>query len=304
MAASPALSTADHLQPVADPRDLYRIQCLDRAIDLLELLSECHQLPTLAGICQHTGLHKSTAHRLLMVLQRSGIIERTADHRYHLGLKLHELGQRALDQVDLRARARPHFRRLAAQVHETVHLGVLQKAKVVYLEKLDANNHAVCFGSIAGTSNPVYCTAMGKAILAFLAPDIADEVIAGIRFRRFTANTLCSEPELRRALERVRRRGYAVDDEEIEPGVRCIGAPVFGPFGTPVAAVSISGSVARITPQRAPGIADHLLRCCREMSLSLSPERRSSPPLAVVRGSGANAQALSAPAVLQLTILR
>jgi DNA-binding IclR family transcriptional regulator len=284
---------------VEPARDQYRIQCLDRAIELLEFLSETDKLPTLAGICQHTGLHKSTAHRLLMVLERSGLIERTGDHRYRLGLKLHELGQRALDQIDVRTRARPHLRSLSAQMHETVHLGVLQKAKVVYLEKLDANSRTVCFASVTGTSNPVYCTAMGKAMLAFLAPDAAEEVIAGIRFRRFTANTLGSEGELRSALERARRRGYAIDDEEIEPGVRCIGAPIFSPSGAPIAAVSISGPVARMTPQRAPGIAEHLQRCCREISQSLFCERRSSAPLTVVRGSAARRQEPEGPAALQ-----
>ena len=299
MAASLAVTSLGPLEPGAEPeRDQYRIQCLNRAIDLLDLLSESESLPTLAGICQRSGLHKSTAHRLLMVLERSGLVERTPDHRYRLGLKLHELGQRALDQIDLRVRAKPHFRRLSAQVHETVHLGVLQKASVVYLEKLDANCRTVCPGSVTGTSNPVYCTAMGKAMLAFLAPGSAEEVIAGIRFRRFTANTLCSESELRSALERVRRRGYAIDDEEIEPGVRCIGAPVFSPSGAPIAAVSISGPVVRITPQRAPGIAEHLLRCCREISRSLSGERSSSPSLTVVRSRTARPQRSDALQVL------
>lgn len=299
MATTVAITTSGLLEPELERGgDQYRIQCLDRAIDLLELISASDRLPTLAAICQKSGLHKSTAHRLLMVLQRSGIIERTADHRYHLGLKLYELGQRALDQVDLRTRARPHFRRLAARVHETVHLGVLQGAKIVYLEKLDANSRTVCFGSVTGASNPVYCTAMGKAMLAFMPADAAEEVIAGIRFRRFTARTLCSEAELRSALERVRRRGYAIDDEEIEPGVRCIGAPILSPSGIPVAAASISGPVVRITAQRAPGIAEHLLRCCRDISLALPQERRSSPSLLVSRGSAGQSQKSGIAAVL------
>jgi DNA-binding IclR family transcriptional regulator len=299
MATSLAVTSSDLAEQATERAcDQYRIQCVNRAIDLLEMICESDTLPTLAAVCQQTGMHKSTAHRLLMVLQRSGMIERTADQRYRLGLKLHELGQRALEQIDLRARAKPHFHQLSGQVHETVHLGVLQKTRVVYLEKLDANSRPVCMGSVTGTSNPVYCTAMGKAMLAFVAPDAAEEVIADIRFRRFTANTLCTEGELRSSLERVRRRGYAIDDEEIEPGVRCIGAPVFGPAGMPIAAVSISGPVARMTPLRAPGIAEHLLRCCRQISMSLSSERGSPSSLTVVRGSAVEPQRCDAPAVL------
>jgi DNA-binding IclR family transcriptional regulator len=275
MASSLAVtSPMEFDRAAAGARDQYRIQCLNRAIQLLDLVGECDDLPTLATVCQYTGLHKSTAHRLLMVLERSGMIERTEDNRFRLGMKLYELGIRALDQVDLRARVRPHFRRLSAQVRETIHLGVLQKASVVYLEKMDPNARSVCPGSSTGSSNPVYCTAMGKAMLAYLPPEAADTVIAGIRFRRFTPNTLGSECELREALERIRRRGYAVDDEEIEEGVRCIGAPIFSAGGIPIAAVSVSGPVARITSLRASGIAECLLRCCRDISGSLGRDRR------------------------------
>ena len=291
MASSLAVtSPVEFARTAANPRDQYRIQCLDRAMQMLELLGECDVLPNLAMVCEYTGLHKSTAHRLLMVLERSGMIERTADNRFRLGMKLYELGVRALDQVDLRERVRPHFRRLSAQVRETIHLGVLQKSSVVYLEKIDANARTVCPGSATGASNPVYCTAMGKAMLAYLPQEEADAVIAGIRFRRFTANTLCSEYELRESLERIRRRGYAIDDEEIEEGVRCIGAPILSARGLPVAAVSVSGPVTRITPLRASGIAESLIRCCRDISSSLGRDRRrmhtiTTFPGAAVAGS-------------------
>ena len=113
-----------------------------------------------------------------MVLERCGLIERTPENRFRLGLKLYELGSRAVEQIDLRARVHPWFRRLSAQVGETIHLGVLQKTTVVYLDKVEPNNRRTWLSSRIGASNPVYCTAMGKAMLAFLPEE------AGCRHHR------------------------------------------------------------------------------------------------------------------------
>src|SRR5579875_64821 len=161
-----------------DPRsapDPYQLQSLNRAVAVLDLLAESDAPLSLADVCERMSLHKSTAHRALMVLERTRLIERTAENRFRLGLRLYELGSRAVEQIDLRARVQPWFRRLSAQVGETVHLGVLQKTTVVYLDKVEPSNRRVWLASRVGASNPVHCTAMGKAMLAFL-PDheIAD----------------------------------------------------------------------------------------------------------------------------------
>jgi DNA-binding IclR family transcriptional regulator len=128
-----------------------------------------------------------------------------------------------------------------------------------------------------GTSNPVYCTSMGKAMLAFQPPDVIDQIVSKIRFVRYTPKTLTSPDALLRALERVRRRGYAIDDQEIEMGVRCIGAPIFDEKRNAIAAVSVSGPASRITPPTMPEITEHLLRCCRDISLSLGAQAKKRP---------------------------
>ncbi len=258
----------------ADP---YQLQSLDRAVGVLDLLGESEGPLGLADVCERMALHKSTAHRALMVLERCGLIERTPENRFRLGLKLYELGTRAVEQIDLRARVHPWFRRLSVQVGETVHLGVLQKTTVVYLDKVEPNNRRVWLASRIGTSNPVYCTAMGKAMLAFLPEETAADIMGRIRFVRFTHRTLMTPEALMRSLDRVRRRGYAIDDEEVEEGVRCIGAPILNEMGHPMAAVSISGPTSRITQQSVPGIAEHLMRCCREISSSLGVRERRKP---------------------------
>jgi len=257
--------------------DPYQLQSLDRAVAVLELLGESDGPLGLADVCERMELHKSTAHRALMVLERTCLIERTPENRFRLGLKLYELGSRAIEQIDLRARVQPWFRKLSAQVGETVHLGVMQKTSIVYLDKVDPINRRVWLASRIGASNPVHCTAMGKAILAFLPPDAAADIIAHIRFTRFTPRTLCTPEALQRSLDRVRRRGYAIDDEEVECGVRCVGAPILNESGRPVAAVSVSGPSSRITQQSVPGIAEHLLKCCREISASLGTRERRRP---------------------------
>jgi DNA-binding IclR family transcriptional regulator len=274
-------------EAVANPDGPYHLHGLERAVSVLEALGESDAPLSLAEICQRMSLHKSTAHRSLMVLERSALIERTQENRFRLGLKLYELGNRAVEQIDLRARVYPFFRRLAMEVGETVHLGVLQKTSVVYLDKVEPNRR-VCMSSKTGTSNPVYCTSMGKAMLAFQPEEVMEHILAKIRFVRYTPKTLCSQETLRTSLERVRRRGYAIDDEEIELGVRCIGAPVFNESHLAIAAVSVSGPSSRITAQSVPEIAKRLLICCRDISasLGLQPRKKSrqlSPFLRVYR---------------------
>jgi DNA-binding IclR family transcriptional regulator len=246
----------------------YQLHGLERAVSVLETLSQSEAPLSLADICHCMNLHKSTAHRALMVLERSALIERTSENRFRLGLKLYELGNRAVEQIDFRARVYPFFRRLAMDAHETVHLGVLQKTSVVYLDKVEPNRR-VCMSSKIGSSNPVYCTSLGKAMLAFQPEETIEKIVSSIRFTRYTPKTLCSREKLFEHLGTVRRRGYAIDDEEIELGVRCIGAPILNEDGWAIAAVSVSGPTSRITPQNARALAQRVLTCCREISGSL-----------------------------------
>jgi DNA-binding IclR family transcriptional regulator len=277
MAASLNTSIATPLSgAVAKTDGPYQLHGLERAVSVLEALSESDAPLSLAEICQRMGLHKSTAHRSLMVLERSGLIERTLENRFRLGLKLYELGNRAVEQLDLRARVYSSFRRLAAKVGETVHLGVLQKTSVVYLDKVEPNRR-ICMSSKMGASNPVYCTSLGKAMLAFQPEETIEKIVAKIRFTRYTPKTLCSREKLLEYLKIVRRRGYAIDDEEIELGVRCVGAPVLNEDHWAIAAVSVSGPSSRITAQRVPAIAERLLICCREISASLGMRAKKKP---------------------------
>jgi DNA-binding IclR family transcriptional regulator len=249
--------------------DPYQLQGLDRVVAILDLLGASDNSLSLAEICQRMGLHKSTAHRALMALERTGMIERAPASRYRLGLKLYDMGSRAVEQIDLRSRVHPHLRKLALRVGEIVHLGVLHKTRVVYIDKVEPINRRVCISSRTGTSNPVYSTSLGKAILAYLPAEEVAKTVAKIQFNGFTSKTLASPDELLEALERVRRRGYAVDDEEMEIGTRCVGASILDAAGRPIAAVSISGSATRLAAHCVPAIAQHVLRCSQEITCAL-----------------------------------
>src|SRR5712691_10165291 len=201
MTASLNTSIATPLsEAVAKTDGPYQLHGLERAVSVLEVLSESEAPLSLAEICHRMNLHKSTAHRSLMVLERSALIERTPENRFRLGLKLYELGNRAVEQIDLRARVYPFFRRLAMDVRETVHLGVLQKTSVVYLDKVEPNRR-ICMSSKIGSSNPVYCTSMGKAMLAFQPEETIEKIVSSIRFTRYTPKTLCSREKLFKRLE-------------------------------------------------------------------------------------------------------
>ena len=250
------------------PQGTYKVQALDRAFAVLDLLGESDTPLGLAQVALSLQLHKSTAHRFLMVLERHRMVERTLGGKFRLGLKLFDLGNRAIEQYDLRDRAQPHLRRLVTETVETAHLCILEGAHVIYIDKIEPARSVRMITRI-GSSNPAHCTSVGKAILAFLPEERLNEILRRIRFERFTQRTITTPEALRTEIEKTRRRGYAVDDEEFEEGLRCIAVPLLDAQRLPVAAVSISGPSFRVTAQKLPSIANHLLQCVRGISMDM-----------------------------------
>ena len=227
------------------PQGTYKVQALDRAFAVLDLLSESDTPLGLAQVAQSLQLHKSTAHRFLMVLERHRMVERTASGKFRLGLRLFDFGNRAIEQYDLRDRAQPHLRRLVAETEETAHLCILEAARVIYIDKIEPARSVRMITRI-GASNPVYCTSVGKAILAFLPEERAADIIRKLRFERFTHRTIATTEAL-----------------------RCIAVPILDAQRLPVAAVSVSGPSFRVTAQKLPAIANQLLQCVRGISVDM-----------------------------------
>jgi DNA-binding IclR family transcriptional regulator len=233
-------------------RERNRSGSLRRALSLLEALIE----PSADGrglllteLAEITGVNKATLLRLSEPLIEAGLVARDAKGRFALGVGALRLGEAYLAGVDLRSVARPILEELVADTGETAHLVVFDEPYVVYLDKVDSPS-AVRMHSRVGGRMPLYCTAAGKAMLAWLPPDVVDRVLELPTPPR-TEHTLTSATAVRADLEVVRSRGWSLDDVENEAEIRCVGAAVFGRLGEVVAACSLSGPDLRITAERA-----------------------------------------------------
>jgi DNA-binding IclR family transcriptional regulator len=282
-----------HSKTSAAERSPYKVQVLDRALALLEKLSENGPDLTLAEISQSLGLHKSTAHRLVMVLERHRLVEKnTQSGRYRLGLKLFELGTRAVSQLDLRERARPFLERLSLDTGETVHLCVYDAGEVVYLDKVEPSR-SVRLASSVGRRSPAYCTAVGKAMIAHVPEAEMETAVQRHGLRQLTRKTIGTLAELKTELARVRTQGFAIDNEENEEGVRCVGSVVRGFGGTLVGAISVSGPSFRVSTEKVGVIAQSVVSTATALSHELGYQqpaaRVAQQPRQPVRGQFAGA---------------
>ena len=250
-------------------RSPYRVQVLDRALAALEILADRASECSLAELCAMMKLHKSTVHRLMMVLEQHRLVDKNPDTgRYRLGLKLFELGSKALGTTDLRRHARPYLDRLQRELGETVFFCMLDEGQVFYLEKIESQQ-SVRTGCTVGSRAPVHCTAVGKAMLAELADADVNEIVRRWGLKAMTENTITSASALKTELRAIRSRGYAIDDEEKEQGLRCVSAAVRGDSGKLLAALSVSGPAFRVTRERVPEIGRAVMQAAGELSQQL-----------------------------------
>jgi IclR family transcriptional regulator, KDG regulon repressor len=225
----------------------YRVQVLDRSFRILEALAEVSAELSPVDLANRLRLHKSTIHRLLVVLEGQGFIRRTSEGKYGLGMKLIEMGSRAVEQLDLGlgARALSFLQQLVDETGETAHISVFSGNEMVSIANVQGR-WTLRTPCTVGRRTQTYCTAIGKAFIAFLPEPELDALIAKLRFVQHTRHTIRTPSALKAELARVRRRGFAVDDEEVEEGLRCVGAPIRNYTGNVVASLSVAGPVFRI----------------------------------------------------------
>jgi DNA-binding IclR family transcriptional regulator len=245
---------------------------LTKTFLIIETLQNAPVPLTLKEIGEQTAINKSTALRFLTHLENEGYVTRDAKGAYRVGAKLLQLGTRSTFEVNLREATQAPLRELWKITQETVNLGILDGLEVVYLDSLESPQSFRMVSS-AGARAVAYRTALGKAMLAHLAADQREAVIGSYAFQAYTPKTLTSVRQLRRDLEKVRERGYAIDDEESVLGVRCLAAPVLSPGGTAIAAISISGPTARMTAERLPQFAAALRAAGEQISARLAASR-------------------------------
>lgn len=218
------------------------VQSVERVFDILELLSHESRGLNLTRIGESLDLHKSTVHRLLSVLRKRGYIEKEEDSgRYRLGPGFVELASLFLNSVEFKTEAEPHLRELSRITGQTVFLATLQGAEVVYLDKVEQFSSLRKY-SVIGQRRPVYCTALGKALMMHRPAREIRRLLADVAFEKFTPNTHENVDSLLQDLTVCRERGWTADNEEFEPTVHCLGAPILDYRGVVVAAVSASWS--------------------------------------------------------------
>jgi DNA-binding IclR family transcriptional regulator len=241
---------------------------MDRALAILDALGSRQGDSSLSELCAELHLHKSTLHRLIMVLEGQRLVDKNADTgRYRLGLKLFELGSKAIASLDLREQARPYLKLIQRDTEETVNLAVLDQGEVLYIAKIEPQRN-LRMAAHVGHRFAAYCTALGKAILAELSEEEVDSILRSCEMKVRTPNTITSPLILKDELRIIRARGYAIDDEENDEGARCVGVAVRDQNGRPVAAISVSGPASRMTKSKVPAVAKVLIQYCAEWQSS------------------------------------
>src|ERR1700733_15827658 len=208
------------------PKRSYNITALQRGLRLLHIFSESPHGLTAKHVAQRSRLPVSTVHRFLANLEGAGFLNCSGDGVYHLGIACFAIGQAALGQLDIRRVSLPYLQELNQQTRETVHLTVRHGLTAVYVEKLDSSEPLRIHSRI-GSGVPLYCTAVGKVMLAYMPGEELDRILSELNLKRLTPNTVGNLQELKAELYRVHNNGYACDLEEHEMHIRCLAAPIW-----------------------------------------------------------------------------
>jgi DNA-binding IclR family transcriptional regulator len=254
------------------------VQSLAHGLTILSLFSDAKPVVGVGEMARSLGVHRSSASRLAATLSTHGYLTPTSDQgRYRLGRQLVQLGELATHELDLRNVATEALSALVDDLGDTAHLGVLEGSEAMTIALVDGW-HSVRLHSAVGKRAPAHCSSIGKALLAGLDDERLSALYRGQEqgLERRTANTIGSLTELRRELVRSRSRGYTLDNEELELGLRCVGAPVFDRTGSLVAAISVSGPVTRFQGE----VLRKAKRSVRYVAFAISVRLGCAPPSA------------------------
>ena len=239
-----------------------------KVLRILEALHAATSGLQLKDVAQQTAINKSTAYRFLAHLEHEGYVYRDNSGAYAIGVRLARLASGSSYQATLRKLSRPILQQLWRTTGETVNLAVLDGREVLYLDVMESS-HTFRLVSQVGLRRPVYCTALGKVMLAFIPEEEQPYFFSGMSFERLTPHTVKSLSHLRKELAAIRQRGYSIDNEEVYLGSRCIGAPVFDSSGRIAASLSVSGPTSRVTKEQVPSYAAMAKNAAMAISRSL-----------------------------------
>lgn len=246
----------------------YAIRAVDRVLDILDLLQGAHDSVTLVELSKVVGLPKSSAFRYLATLEARGYVTRDADETWRLGLAFRPLRPRDLSV--LTSVARPRMEELCHRFEETINLGVLDGHRVAYLDMVESPR-AIRFAARAGHRDPIHSSALGKALTARMSAEEVRRILAVDGMRPFTERTITTPERYLDELERVRERGYALDNAENEDGGRCVGVPLSKSLP---AAISLSAPAVRFPSERVAEVAAALRRSADEIAVEFQRASR------------------------------
>ncbi len=247
-----------------DPKE-YNVRSIERAIQILDCFDDENPTWGLSEIAQEVGLHKATTHRIMTTLLNYNYLEKTNDgQKYRLGTRLASLGCSVLHRLGLQDVARPYMEELVEKYNEAVDLSVFDGREILYLEVLQSN-HALTIAASPGMRLPAHCTASGKVFLAFLAQNELTEFLRH-PLRQLTKNTVTDPAILKKNLQVIKNTGFAVDDEEMEIGIKAISTPIFDQRGDVIAAISIPGPSSRIPDEKISEFASSLKQTSKNIS--------------------------------------
>lgn len=249
-------------------RNKGEVGVIGKVLRILEAIQGSPAGLGLTAICESTRINKSTAHRFLKHLEREGFLIRMQSRLYLLGPRFSQMTAHVNHSAVLQAVARPPLWELWQSTRETVNLAVLDQGTVLYSDVIESP-HEFRLSSRIGSRRPLHATALGKVLAAYLPQDQESALLGSIAFQPMTPNTIINLLQFREELERVRTQGYAVDDEEVVLGARCVAAPVLGLNGRALAAVSVSGPTTRVTASQVLPLAAAVMKCARAISAGM-----------------------------------
>lgn len=245
------------------------VQSVERTLDIMELLSEHENGLPIKDISEILDLHKSTVHRLLATLIHKGYVEKNIDNNnYIVTLKLFQLGSRKVENIDLIDIAKPYLNKLAELTNEVVHLVIREGAYIVYIDKVEGTQ-TIRMHSRIGRRSYMYCTGVGKAIMASMDSNEMKDIWDKSKIVKLTDHTIIDFEDMQKELLDIRQRGYSLDNEENEIGVRCIAVPIFDISGCSNAALSISGPTIRMTDEKILEFKSYILEYSKIISKEL-----------------------------------
>ncbi len=248
-------------------RSVNIIQSIDRAMNILELILKNEPIGV-TDLSEITKIHKSTVYRILNTLVQLGYVSQNNDGKYHTGLKLFEIGSKAINGLDLRQTASPYLKELQKKTGETIHLGVLDDTDIIYIDKVESDK-TIRMHSNIGKRSYVHSTSLGKVILAYSSKNIIEKIITEKGLPKMAINTITNPDEFRKRLKLVNYQGFALDEEENEIGIRCIAGPIFNYRGEITAAFSISGPSIRVTKEKIMEYKDLVKFYSKKISIAL-----------------------------------